>query len=391
MRFTIPKNIKDVLFKLKNNDIDAYLVGGCVRDMLMGKTPHDYDITSSADPEKIKEIFDKTIDTGIKHGTVTVLSDGEPVEITQMRTDGEYIDHRHPVGVLPAKKIEEDLLRRDFTVNAMALDHSGKIIDISNGLTDLENGVIRAVGDPYRRFDEDALRIMRAYRFCSQLEFKIEAQTEKAALKMSNLLYNISAERINQELCKLLVGQNPKIIAPLINSGGLKQYGLSSIKDSDRLNKAENRLDIRLSSLIILCGADPKSVCTSLKTDNKTKKRVIWYCERLNNVHTLANASDIAIKSMINTADREMFEHLLSAAQVLFDNDISGCKTLYHEIMNDPIFLNEMKINGKKLCEIGIHGEAVGRVMKALQQEVWKNPKINDEQTLCDIAKRLER
>ena len=391
MRFTIPKNIKDVLFKLKNNNIDAYLVGGCVRDMLMGKTPHDYDITSSADPEKIKEIFDKTIDTGIKHGTVTVLSDGEPVEITQMRTDGEYIDHRHPVGVLPAKNIEEDLLRRDFTVNAMALDHSGRIIDISNGLIDLENGVIRAVGDPYRRFDEDALRIMRAYRFCSQLEFKIEAQTEKAALNMSNLLCNISAERINQELCKLLVGQNPKIIAPLINSGGLDKYGLSSIKDSDRLNKAENRLDIRLSSLIILCAADPNSVCTSLKTDNKTKKRVIWYCERLNNIHTLANANDIAIKSMINTADREMFEHLLSAAQVLFDNDISGCKALYHEIMNNPIFLNEMNINGKKLCEIGIHGEAVGRVMKALQQEVWKNPKINDEQTLCDIAKRLER
>lgn len=195
---------------LTSHGYKAYAVGGCVRDSLRGVEPSDYDIATSAFPNEVKAVFSKntTIDTGIAHGTVTVLMDGEPLEITTFRIDGEYEDHRHPSGVSFTRDIKNDLARRDLTINAMAYSPTEGLIDLFGGREDLENGIIRAVGDPEKRFQEDALRILRALRFASILNFRIEDETKKAMLSCRSLLKSIAAERICSELSKLLLGDS---------------------------------------------------------------------------------------------------------------------------------------------------------------------------------------
>ncbi len=215
-----------ILKKLENAGKEAYLVGGCVRDLLRGKTPHDYDITTNALPNEIKEIFSdfRIIETGIQHGTITILCKGEPFEVTTYRMDGAYSDGRHPDQVTFSASIEEDLKRRDFTINAMAMNDEGTLIDLYGGREDLKNGVIRAVGDPEERFTEDALRILRALRFASVLKFRIEPHTADAAKKLCARLKHVSRERCFIELKKILCGDNireilcsfPEIFAQII-------------------------------------------------------------------------------------------------------------------------------------------------------------------------------
>ena len=208
LKFNLPEFVKKALIRTNEAGEEAFIVGGCVRDILMGKTPHDWDITTSAKPEKTKEIFSsfKTVDTGLKHGTVLVLIDGEPLEITTYRIDGEYTDCRHPDSVSFTSDIENDLSRRDFTVNAMAYNDEKGLVDLFGGEDDIRNKIIRCVGDADKRFNEDALRIMRALRFSSTLGFTIESETKKAILKNRELLNNVAKERISTELLKLLCG-----------------------------------------------------------------------------------------------------------------------------------------------------------------------------------------
>ena len=211
-RMQLPPVVSEILHTLQTAGHEAYVVGGCVRDSLMGKTPDDWDITTSALPGQVKSLFLRTLDTGIQHGTVTVMLRGQGYEITTYRVDGEYEDGRHPREVTFTGSLEEDLKRRDFTINAMAYNKQDGLIDLFDGRSDLEQGVIRAVGDPRERFSEDALRMLRAIRFAARLGFEVEAETLKAIRDLSESLSRISAERIQAELVKLLVSPHPEKI-----------------------------------------------------------------------------------------------------------------------------------------------------------------------------------
>jgi len=214
MKIQLPLSIEYVLSTLKNNGYEGYIVGGCVRDFLMGKTPHDYDVTTSATPEQVKACFknNKVIETGLKHGTLTVLVDGENVEITTYRIDGDYKDNRHPDSVIFSTNIEDDVKRRDFTVNSIAYNSETGFVDLFNGRADIEAGIITCVGNADKRFNEDGLRILRALRFASVLGFDISKETSDSIHRNKNLINNVSVERIWVEFKKLLCGKKAHII-----------------------------------------------------------------------------------------------------------------------------------------------------------------------------------
>lgn len=211
MDIYIPENVKKIMDALEKNGYEAYIVGGCVRDTILGKDPRDYDVTTSALPEEVKNCLEgfNVIETGLKHGTVTVVSGDDYVEVTTFRVDGEYVDHRRPESVEYANNLADDLSRRDFTINAMAYNAKIGIVDNYGGQKDLFRQIIRSVGNPCIRFDEDALRIIRALRFASELGFKIDQPTANAIHEMKSLLLNISAERVAKEFDLLLMGNSP--------------------------------------------------------------------------------------------------------------------------------------------------------------------------------------
>ena len=224
MQLTIPTPAEKILQTLDEHGYEAYVVGGCVRDSVLGRDPHDWDITTSASPEQVKEIFDRTIDTGIQHGTVTVMIDREGYEVTTYRIDGEYEDGRHPKEVCFTSSLEEDLKRRDFTMNAMAYNPSKGLVDLFGGMDDMENHVIRCVGDPMERFQEDALRIMRAVRFSAQLGFAIDDSTRQAITALAPNLKYVSAERIQAELVKLLASPHPDYFRVAYETGITREF-----------------------------------------------------------------------------------------------------------------------------------------------------------------------
>lgn len=219
MNFQIPEKVNSIINELRKNGFEAYAVGGCVRDMVLGREPEDWDITTSATPPEVKRIFRRTVDTGIQHGTVTVLLDKDHYEVTTYRLDGVYEDNRHPKEVSFTASLSEDLRRRDFTINAMAFNETEGFVDLFGGLEDIEKGVIRCVGSATERFDEDALRILRAVRFSAQLGFCIEAETMSALKEKVAYLNNISAERIRVELTKLLLSEHPGRLRLLYETG----------------------------------------------------------------------------------------------------------------------------------------------------------------------------
>ena len=219
MILEIPKNAETILHILENAGYEAYVVGGCVRDSILGRNPDDWDITTSAKPEQVKELFHRTVDTGLQHGTVTVLMEKEGYEVTTYRVDGEYEDGRHPKEVTFTASLEEDLKRRDFTINAMAYNPSGGLVDLFGGMEDIDRKIIRCVGDPLERFTEDALRIMRAVRFSAQLGFSIEEETRKALKVLAPNLKHVSAERIQVELVKLLMSPHPDYLRTAYEAG----------------------------------------------------------------------------------------------------------------------------------------------------------------------------
>ncbi|HCM91111.1 MAG TPA: CCA tRNA nucleotidyltransferase, partial [Lachnospiraceae bacterium] len=215
MHITLPDKVRLIIQKLTDEGFEAYAVGGCVRDCLLGKKPNDWDITTSATPIQVKSLFRRTIDTGIQHGTVTIMLGNEGYEVTTYRIDGTYDDLRHPKDVTFTVSLEEDLKRRDFTINAMAYNYDSGLVDLFGGLDDLDKGIIRAVGDPYDRFSEDALRILRAVRFAAQLDYDIDKKTLEAVKSLAPNLTRISAERVRTELQKLLVSKHPERIFTL--------------------------------------------------------------------------------------------------------------------------------------------------------------------------------
>ncbi len=224
----IPEDAKTIIEKLAAAGFESYVVGGCVRDMIMGRTPADWDITTSARPEDVKKIFRRTIDTGIEHGTVTVMFGKTGYEVTTYRTDGKYADHRHPTEVIFAPTLEEDLKRRDFTINAMAYNPTEGIIDLYGGKADIESGTIRCVGDPMERFEEDALRMLRGIRFAGQLGFDIEKNTLDAITAKASTIEYVSAERIQVEISKLITSGGADKLR-LAYETGLSEYFLPEL------------------------------------------------------------------------------------------------------------------------------------------------------------------
>lgn len=216
---TLPKDVAEIIHILEETGYEAYAVGGCVRDSILGRCPNDWDITTNALPQQVKALFSHTIDTGLQHGTVTVMKHHVGYEVTTYRVDGEYEDSRHPKSVTFTADLVEDLMRRDFTINAMAYNDRTGIVDAFGGMKDLENKVIRAVGDPKQRFTEDALRIMRAVRFAAQLGYEIEEKTKEAIGEMAQTLKKISAERIQVELVKLVTSDHPEHMRLLYETG----------------------------------------------------------------------------------------------------------------------------------------------------------------------------
>lgn len=222
VRITVPAGAKQILDTLAAAGYEAYAVGGCVRDSILGREPQDWDITTSALPEQVKALFRRTIDTGIQHGTVTVMLGKEGYEVTTYRIDGKYEDGRHPKQVTFTPSLEEDLKRRDFTINAMAYNETMGLVDLYGGMEDLKNGTIRCVGDPRERFSEDALRILRAIRFSAQLGYEIEPETRRAVAELAPTLERISAERIQTELVKLLISPHPDYLRLAYDTGVTK-------------------------------------------------------------------------------------------------------------------------------------------------------------------------
>ena len=224
MKINIPQKAAQILKTLNAAGYEAYVVGGCVRDSILGREPGDWDITTSALPEQVKELFRRTVDTGIQHGTVTVMMDKEGFEVTTYRVDGEYHDGRHPDAVTFTRSLEEDLKRRDFTINAMAYHPEHGLVDLFGGMEDIGKRIIRCVGNPVERFTEDALRMLRAVRFSAQLGFTVEENTKAALARMSGNLEHVSAERIQTELVKLLVSDHPDYLRTAWETGLTREF-----------------------------------------------------------------------------------------------------------------------------------------------------------------------
>ncbi|MCR1824761.1 CCA tRNA nucleotidyltransferase, partial [Terrisporobacter muris] len=237
MKMDLPPKVKYIIDKIYENNYEAYIVGGCVRDAILGFEPNDYDITTSATPKVIKEIFRdfKCIDIGIEHGTVSVVIDDDIYEITTYRIEGEYKDHRRPENVDFTSKLEEDLKRRDFTINAMAYNEKEGLIDLFGGNIDIENKIIKTVGNPYNRFNEDGLRMIRAIRFSSKLNFKIEDNTLLAIYDNAQIIKNISLERITDEFNKIILSNKPENVIYLFKTKLLNYLNISSEEDENKI------------------------------------------------------------------------------------------------------------------------------------------------------------
>lgn len=378
--FKLPKKIEYVLKSITDNGFEAYIVGGCVRDMLMGKAPHDFDITTSAMPEEIQNIFEKTVPTGIKHGTVTVILEGEPIEVTTFRCDGDYNDCRHPEKVEFVRNIEADLSRRDFTVNAIAYSTHNGIVDLFYGIDDINSKILRAVGNPEKRFCEDALRIMRLFRFASVLGFEIEKETLDAALLKAPLLEKVSIERINAELCKLLCGEKPEIIESLIKNGGLAHLGIQSTQELERLKKLPENIGIRLFAFLRQTNANICVFLNKFKASNQLKAEVLT----LEKISLLPFLSKKDIKEILNLSDEQTLNDYLDFVAVFSDVDTTPQKEMLKQIisLNEPYKISHLALDGNDLKKIGIKGEEIGEKLEYLRHFVIEFPEANKKEKL---------
>lgn len=441
MKIELPEQVRFVLSKLNTGGYEANIVGGCVRDSILGFVPKDWDITTSALPQETKQALEgcKLIETGLKHGTVTALIDGMPLEITTYRIDGSYSDNRHPDSVTFTRSLKEDLARRDFTVNALAYHEKEGIIDYIGGQKDIQNKTIRCVGEPDKRFDEDGLRILRALRFASVLSFDIDSATSESINVKKKLLDNIASERIASELLKLICGKNaeqilreypgvfgqflPEIL-PMI---GFEQHNSYHIYDIwEHTIHSVSAIDptpvLRLTMLLHDIGKpdcytrDDKgighfyghpqkgseiaaTVLKRLKLDNATIKQV----STLVNYHDLPlQATSKWVKNWLNKLGEQTFRQLLlvqaadtkAHAPKAFDY-LQYLGTI-ENILNDVIgqgqcfSLKDLAVDGNDLIKIGItEGTQIGAVLKQLLAAVLKETCPNEKDALLKLAEHL--
>ncbi len=437
----MPPSVREIIEVLERAGYEAYAVGGCVRDACLGREAHDWDLTTSAQPMEVKSLFRRTVDTGIEHGTVTVMMGDTGYEVTTYRQDGEYEDARHPKQVTFTPDLREDLRRRDFTINAMAYNERTGVVDLFGGMEDLRRGVIRCVGDAGERFGEDALRILRAVRFSAQLGFSIEEETAAAAGRMAGNLARISAERIYTELCKMLVSDHPdtirlacelgitRVILPEFDAMmGQMQNGPHHAESVGEhtvaaLMAVRPYLPLRLTMLLHDAGKpgcaqqDEKgiwhfpghagagaltadAVLKRLKSDRATQRLV----------HTLTAAhsdpvpeTETQVRRMASRLGPETFSLYLEVrrADVLAQlpetrperlRRIDEAGELLEEILNrrDPLNIGDLAVNGRDLMAAGVpKGTAVGRVLESLLEQVLEDPAANDREQLLERAKSL--
>ncbi len=383
MMFNLPTKIEYVLNTLISNGHKAYIVGGCVRDLLCGKEPHDYDITTSALPCETQKLFEKTVDTGLKHGTVTVIIDSTPIEVTTFRTESVYRDSRHPESVNFVSNVKDDLARRDFTVNAMCYNHKEGLIDLFGGENDIKNKVLRAVGNAETRFTEDALRILRLFRFAATLQFDIENDTFTAALKCAPLLKNISAERIFTELKKAACGNNISVLSPLLKTNCLGHYCLTSGK-LEKLKNLEYNDNFRTFSLLYITSTNLQKTLDMLKCSSNFKD----YCIKMAHLITNGIANDkTSLKMALNYSDYTIVSDCLSYFESVLNVDTSSQKNLLDEIIenNEPYKISHLDISGKDITDLGFDGKEVGEKLEFLLNEIIKKPELNTCEKLLNL------
>lgn len=403
--FIIPIEVNQIIKTLNQNGYEAYIVGGCVRDFLLGYEPKDWDITTSALPLEVKNLFRHTYDTGIKHGTITILLNNKSFEVTTYRIEGDYKDFRHPENVIFTDKINNDLSRRDFTMNSIAYHEKNGFVDPFCGRYDIEKKIIRGVGNADKRFKEDALRMMRAVRFSAQLNFKIEQNTFNAILKNSNLIKNISIERIREEFIKLIISNNPEKII-ILKYSGLLQYFLPEVSDilKDKYYsiccflKNSNK-DISLCFAFLLYFVDEskhKNIMSRMKFDNKTIKETVIILKY--SKYTI-NTCPYEIRKLISVLGINLFEKLINLKNIIalsYENlncikKLNNIYSIYLDIIknNDCLSIKNLAVNGNTLKDIGIKdGKKIGAVLNYLFENVLKNPENNKENILVDIIKK---
>ena len=433
----IPQTVEYVLMHLEVNGFKGYLVGGSVRNIFNYKSPKDYDITTDATPEQVKSLFAKSYDTGLKHGTVTVVLNGEHFEITTMRKDGEYKDNRNPEEVFYTNDLMDDLARRDFTINSIAIDINRNVYDYHNGLKDIEHGIIRAVGNANMRFEEDALRLMRAIRFSSQYNFIIEGDTFLAIKNNAYLIQMISKERIRDELCKILMNDSPSkgirllyysgllqyIIPELCVCFGFQQYNPNHDKDVFHhimavLDATPKTLNIRLGALLHdiakpccfsldengighfykhhIIGADmTEEILKRLKFDNSTiygvtilvKEHMSRY-DKLRIANTKKFINRVGIENLNDLFELQIAD--IKGSKYKKQEDVDNIMKLSDEcfrILNEkqPLTVKDLEINGDDLIFLGFKQcKEIGVMLNWLLELVLINPDLNNYEDLAE-------
>lgn len=439
MKIELPRKVVLIIKNLQRHGYDAYAVGGCVRDSILNRKPEDWDITTSAKPEQVKRIFRRTVDTGIEHGTVTVLIGKDGFEVTTYRVDGLYEDGRHPKEVTFTSQLEEDLKRRDFTINAMAYNDDERLVDAFGGMRDLNYHLIRCVGDPKERFSEDALRILRAVRFSAQLAFPIEPETAEAIKSLAPNLEKISAERIQAELVKMLVSDHPERIQDACELGitkvvlpewddmvGVKQntphhkydvaahtvHALQNVKNDKVLRLTmlfhdmgkpvmkttdENGRD-HFKGHAIASEQIAKTVMKRLKFDNdtirKVTKLVAYHDYRM-------EPTGPNVRRAMNEIGVELFPYYLAVrladtkAQSSYERrgkleNIIQIRELYRNALRNKecVTLKDLAVTGTDLINLGIApGKELGTLLNELLDIVIEDPAWNQKEKLCDYVK----
>lgn len=437
MRIQVPEKANQVISVLTEAGFEAYVVGGCVRDAILGRTASDWDITTNARPEQVKALFPRTVDTGLQHGTVTVLQGKEGFEVTTYRIDGEYLDGRHPEQVTFTPSLLEDLKRRDFTINAMAYNDKEGLVDAFDGLGDLERGQIRCVGNPGERFTEDALRILRAVRFSAQLGFGIEEKTQAALSEFAPRLSKVSAERIQTELVKLLVSPHPEVFRTVWETG----ISAVILPEFDRcmetgqnnphhcwsvgehtlhaLPFVEAQKALRLAVLLHDIGkpltrtTDAEGIdhfyghaekgaelagriMRRLKFDNDTRKRVVKLVQTHDDLQT--GTTQRSVRRAVHRIGAEVFPDYLKVrrADIMAQNPevreeklgkLAEVEAVYQRILEEQncLSLKDLAVTGKDLIEVGIEpGPELGRILNELLELVIEHPEYNTKEYLLE-------
>lgn len=374
----IDKNTEYIISALNNNGYSAYAVGGCVRDAILGREVTDFDITTSALPDEIKMVFSShsVVETGIKHGTVTVLIDRKPYEITTYRTEKGYSDSRHPDEVRFVDDIESDLARRDFTVNAIAYSPKEGIVDPFGGIEDIKKRTLRAVGEPRNRFSEDALRILRALRFSSVLGFAIEKNTSDAIFSLADTLSLVSRERVYVELKKLICGVNA--VEVVSNYRRVLEKVIPIKGNVESLKKLPADYRFRFSAL---CGCYVSDALISLRADNETKR----VCKLLSD--SVPIPEDIhSLKYYVSNLGRDNALLVTAYRCALYDEDREE-KVKKLLCSDECLFIKDLAVNGKDLQNLGIKGEEIGDTLRKLLYSVIDGRVDNTKKSLIDFIK----